>query len=337
MSKSLDKVEEAAATWDARLRGATATSSDRQAFQAWLQEDPLHRITHDRLQMALSELRTHARLPELSALRDEARNGVDAIRRRRLASIFAVAAAIVLIVMASIGAQTERGAEILARLQGGSVYVTSPNERTKVTLADGSVVTLDSGTRLSVLLGASRRDVTLLAGRALFQVAKDPRRPFVVKAGERTITALGTVFDVDLSKGELRVTLAEGSVAVRPVQFRRGSPQQILKPRQQLVATAGDALPKLRTVDTERAMSWAEGQVFFENEPLASAVEEMNEYSSRKIVVDPAVADLRINGMFRTSNQAGFLEALQVTLPVEVRNDGEGRIFVSKRPGPIAE
>lgn len=339
MNRILDATEEAAAAWDARLRGAKATFGDRREFLAWLEEDAEHRAAHDRLQAALAALRSHAELSELSALRDEARNSVEASRRRRLASIIAGAVAAALLLMLAFTTQTERGAAIAAQLQGGTIYATSPDERTRVTLADGSVVTLDSATRLAVRLGKSRRDVTLLAGRALFEVAKDPQRqrPFIVKAGDRTITALGTVFDVRLSPGELRVTLAEGSVAVRSLQPRRGSAQQILKPHQQLVATVGAAPPELRSVDTDKALSWAEGQLFFENEPLASAVEEMNQYSHAKIVVDPAVAGLRINGMFRTSNQAGFVEALELTLPVRVQNDGHDRIFVSGRTGRAPE
>jgi transmembrane sensor len=336
MSKRLDKVEEEAAAWDARLRGAKSTFRDRRAYQLWLGELPLHQESHDRLQAMLSALRSNAALPELSALRDEARNGVEESRRRRI-SFAAIAAAVILAVMVVLGAETETGTELTAQIRGGTVYATSLDERTKVTLADGSVVTLDAGTRVSVLLGKARRDITLLAGRALFQVAKDRNRPFVVKAGDRTITALGTVFDVRLSAKELRVTLAEGRVAVRPVQYHRGSAEQIMKPHQQLVEAVGAASTELRTVDAEKAISWADGQVFFEDEPLSRAAAEMNEFSRLKIVVDPAVADLRINGMFRTSNQAGFIEALQVTLPVEVRNDGDGRIIISRRPDRTAE
>src|SRR5690606_5459811 len=116
------------------------------------------------------------------------------------------------------GLQTERSMEVAALLKGDKVYVTSPDERARVTLADGSMVTLDSDTRMLARIGSGRRDITLLAGRALFDVAKDPHRPFVVEAGGRTITALGTMFDVDVSPTELRVTLAEGVVAVQPVR-----------------------------------------------------------------------------------------------------------------------
>jgi transmembrane sensor len=330
-------IEDAAAAWDARLRGGKATFQDRQAFHAWLQEDAEHRAAHDRLQAALAMLRLNAELPELSALRDEARNSVHESRRRRLVSVVALAVAAVLLVVLVTVTNTEIGADMTAMAQGETIYATSPNERTRVTLADGSVVTLDSGSRLSARLGMSRRDITLLAGRALFQVAKDRHRPFVVKAGDRTITALGTVFDVRLSPNELRVTLAEGSVVVRPVHPSRGSTQQVLKPNQQLVEVAGEAVPELRTIDMDKALSWADGQVFFEDEPLRSAVEEMNQYSNLKIMVDPAVANLRINGMFRIRNQNGFLDALEIALPVKVRRDEHGQVFVSRRAEPDAE
>lgn len=333
MNTQADRVEEEAAAWDARLRGGRTGFRERLAFHAWLEADAGHRDAHDRLQAALSALRANADLPELSALRDEARFTVEGSRRRRFVTIVSASAAAVLLCILVFATQTHRGAELAGQLAGDTIYATSPHERTRVTLDDGSVVTLDAGTRLAARLGASRRQVTLLAGHALFQVAKDTRRPFVVKAGDRTITALGTVFDVRVSAEELRVTLTEGAVAVRPARPGRGAREQILKPRQQLIARTGAAAPELRLVDTDKATSWAEGQVFFENESLATAAQQMNQYSHAKIVVDPAVAQLRINGMFRTSNQQGFLEALEMALPVVVRRDAQGQMRVSGRPG----
>lgn len=325
----IDDIEASAAAWDARLRRASATDRERVAFLAWLRAAPEHQAAHDRLQAALGVLRAQSDLPELSALRDEARIVVRGSRRRRItAALSALAATLLLIVGA--GLRTDRGAEISAVLQGGRIYRTALNERSRVILADGSAVTLDSGTRLSARLRKSRRDITLLSGRALFRVAKDPQRPFIVRAGDRTVTALGTVFDVRLAQGKVRVILVEGSVAVR--QTRAGRvPAQVMVPKQQLVETAQAAPLALRTVDTDKALSWVDGQVFFDNETLASAATEMNQYSRLKIVIDPAVAGMRINGMFRTGNQTGFAGALQTTLPVDVRTDDQGRILVSRR------
>lgn len=334
MSWLVNEAEKAAAAWDARLRGSKATFRDHAAFRAWLKEDAAHQVAHDRLQAALAMLRTHADMPELSALRDTARNTVHDSRRRRVVSVAVAALAVVMIVLVGVS-QPGRRTGAAAVPIGETVYATRPGERSRVTLADGSMVTLDSGTRLAARIGGAHRDITLLTGRVLFEVAKDPQRPFIVKAGARTITALGTVFDVRLSAEELRVTLAEGKVAVRPLDARKGAPPQILKPHQQLVIVAGVRAPELRTVDTDNALSWADQQLFFEDERLASAADEINRYSRHKIIIDPAVADLRINGMFRVNNQAPFIEALKITLPVDVRSDGDRTIVSPKRPGRI--
>lgn len=327
-----DIAEAAAAVWDARLRGAKATDRDREEFGRWLAAAPRNSAAHERLQQALVAVRENVMVPELSALRDEARRGIASYRRRRkmLGSMAALAATLLLVV--GLGLTTERGADLAVAMRGGTVYRTGMDERTRVTLADGSAVTLDAGTRLWVQFKRTRRDVTLVAGRALFHVAKNAQRPFIVRARDETITALGTVFDVSLSSSRLRVTLAEGSVAVRPIDgIRTALREHILKPHQQLVHTTGRSTTELHTVDPVKELSWTEGRVFFDNETLAAAAEEMNRYARAEIVVDPAVAAMRINGMFRTSNQIGFVAALQTTLPVEAHNDDRGRIVVSRR------
>jgi transmembrane sensor len=137
--------------------------------------------------------------------------------------------------------------------------------------------------------------------------------------------------DVRLDDGKVRVTLVEGRVAVRQIG-RPNVAVRYLAPRQQLAEQDDQGPPVIRAVDTDKATRWTEGQVFFEDETLQSAVREMNRYSASKIViVDPTIANLRINGMFRAGNQTGFVGALQTTLPVEVHSDDQGQIVVSSR------
>lgn len=337
MTDPHDAAETGAAEWDAKLRGARTTPRDVEAFNAWLEQDGAHRAANGRLQSALSILRDNAHQDELNTLRTDAWGIVQRAKRRRFVTIIASAAAAVLLLFVGITTQLKIAGDPVGRTPADTVFATSANQRTKVRLADKSVITLDAGTQLTARLGPTRREVTLLSGRALFEVAEDKRRPFVVKAKGRTITALGTVFDVSLSSQELRVTLAEGAVSVRPARPQPGKGQQILKPRQQFIERVGAAAPTLRFVDAGRALGWTEGQIYFEDEPLATAVEEMNRYSRAEIVVDAAAAQLRINGMFRTSNQAGFLEALELALPVKVRRDDQGRILVAGPHGDKIE
>jgi transmembrane sensor len=342
--RELEEIEAAAAAWDAALRGTPVSDLDREAFRAWLEADPEHRATYERLEAAITALRGAAETPGLSALRDEARAGRRRARGWRSGYRVAAAVTAALLVLGAglrVTGRTDHllqdGRQYFAVAQGAHLYRTALNERTKVALADGSAVTLDADTRLLVKLSGPRRDVTLLVGRALFEVAKDARRPFIVRAGDRTVTALGTVFDVRLDERRVNVTLVEGRVVVRPVGRAKGE-AQVLEPSQQLVERAEAGQPTVRVVDTGKALGWTNGEVFFEDETLEDAAREMNRYARAKIIVaDPAIAGLRINGMFRAGNQTGFAGALQATLPVEVRSDDRGQIVVTglrPRAGP---
>jgi transmembrane sensor len=338
----LDEIEEAAAAWDARLRSERTTAAEREAYRVWRLADPAHEAAYERLAGALGALRELSDRPELRALRDESRAGVRRVAQRRWLWAGGVAASVAALIVGAAAVVDrgsplyQKGVEIAQSAQGAKTYRTALNERSTVTLADGSTVTLDSETRLLASFAPTHRDITLLEGRALFRVAKDPTRPFVVRAGDRTVTALGTVFDVRLDDGKVKVTLVEGKVSVRRLRGGFSAPAagdlQVMAPHQQLQEMADARPPLIRTVDVDKALSWTEGRVFFEDEPLAAAVQEMNRYAKAQIVIaDPALGDLRINGMFRAGNQTGFVGALQTTLPVEVHADDQGRLLVEAR------
>jgi transmembrane sensor len=338
-----DQIEDEAAAWDARLRAPSAGDADRAAFHAWLQDDAAHADAFNRLQMALAAIRDHAAHPELRALRDQGRAAVQDIKagraRRRVAGgLIAAGVAAAALVATFQLSQAPGGANGPPAPRpgqppaGSRLYQTALNERSTVSLEDGSSVTLDSGTRLAARFVPGRREIVLLDGQALFRVAKDPGRPFVVRAGGRTVTALGTVFDVRLDQGRVRVTLLEGRVAIRPAAAgpRSADAGEILRPRQQFVEQG--AGPVVRPVDVGKATSWTQGRLYLEDQPLSQAVEEMNRYAHRPIVLtDPSLASLRVNGMFRTDNQTGFVAALQATLPIDARTDDQGRVLLQRR------
>jgi len=335
-------INEAAAYWDVRLRSHTCAAEDREAFGAWMGADTRHRTAYERLQSVLATLRAASDHPQLRALRE-----VASVAERRAAGrgrfvSWAVAAGIAaMTVTAGIVTwywlPTSQGVAqgpILAATalnQGAEWLVTGASERRTVSLPDGSSVTLNASTRLETEWLAHERRVWLVAGQALFRVAKDKARPFIVAAGDRTVTALGTAFDVRLEADRVQVTLLEGRVAVRGVGKASQQPMLELKPSQQLVAVDGD-VPMVRVVDTVRVSAWAEGEVFFTDEALPAAVAEMNQHSSQQIVVaDPALSQYRVNGMFRVGNQDGFVGAVTSYFPIEARPDGQGRIVLTSR------
>lgn len=208
----------------------------------------------------------------------------------------------------------------------GHRYVTRIGERREFTLPDGSRVALNTGSTLEIDYSTERRDVRLLAGQALFHVAKEKDRPFVVAAGNRLITATGTAFDVEVKRGGgMAVLLVEGRVrvdAARPQGLARVLPwlvREELEPGERL-ATADNGAAEVTLGDVERETAWNRGVVIFRDDRLADAASALNRYSLKTLVVeDPRIADLRVSGVFPTTREQDFIAALEAFYPVKAR------------------
>jgi transmembrane sensor len=165
--------------------------------------------------------------------------------------------------------------------------------------------------------------VVLKRGQAYFQVAKDASRPFVVQTTHRRVVALGTAFDVEYNAGLFQVLLVEGSVQVDHGGHSLSVPGEsasavVLNPGQALVARLG-VEERVVILDVERRLRWREGFVEFEDEPLASAVAELNRYYASPVVIrDARVAQLRVSGIFRTTPRDEFVSLVGELLPVRV-------------------
>lgn len=191
-----------------------------------------------------------------------------------------------------------------------------------VALADGSHVTLNTNSVVRTALAGRERRVELLRGEALFDVARDPARPFSVESGELVVTALGTSFVVRKDPSETLVTLKKGKVRVTSL---RSGESRLLEPGFQLQVDANGF--HLRRADLSRATGWTSGQLDFRAAPLASAVAEMNRYSDRKIILsDKALATKPISGVFITGDQQRFVDMLVATGQVGVSHRSASEI-----------
>lgn len=201
-------------------------------------------------------------------------------------------------------------------------YATDGQGRT-IALQDGSSVRLDVASRIAVSLGSKQRSVELLQGRALFDVAHDAARPFVVRAGDGSITDVGTRFQVQREGDDVVVTLAKGIVAVSRQDGQGDDQETRLQPGEQLRWSGKSAGWKLRPVDTEAALSWTRGRLVFRGTPLADVVAEVNRYSTHKLVLaDPSLADLPVHGNFLAGDADAVVVALKAVLPVRVDETG---------------
>ena len=207
----------------------------------------------------------------------------------------------------------------------GSVYRTDVGGLASVPLSDGSKVTLNTDSEIRVAVTETERRVTLDQGEAFFEVAKDPKRPFVVRAGEERVIAVGTKFSVRRDGDTVRVVVTEGRVRVE-----RASPGGLIPVTQvsagtiASAASTGTLVQKEPIVEAEESLSWRRGFLVFRDTSLGEAIIEFNRYNERKIVIeDPAIAALHVGGSIRSTNVEAFVRLIEQGFPVhaEVRGD----------------
>jgi len=203
-------------------------------------------------------------------------------------------------------------------------YATDTGEQRIVQLGDGSTLTLDSRSRVRVRFSDHERDVDLLEGQALFQVAKDPARPFVVRSDSTHVRAVGTQFDVYRKVSGTTVTVVEGRVAVSPaaadaIQVSAGDqvvvmPSKVMRPDH---------------ADVAAATAWTRRELVFESTPLAEVAQEFNRYNARQLIVsDASLSDFHVTGVFSSTDPASLLRFLRAQPGVHVEERGtEVRIF----------
>ena len=310
-------IDETAAGWAARrLSGEHA--ADRGAFERWLAQSPSHVEAYGRAEAAWRLIGDSAATAELAAMRRAAlerfrdRPGRGAGRPRF--DRRAVAAAIVGLTAAPLAAVWW----LRSRAPHEEILQTGLGEQRTVVLPDGTRLSLDAMTLARVNYTPAFRTIDLVSGRAYFEVAKDADWPLRVRAGPRTVTAIGTAFSVEREPATTSVLLTEGRVSISNHESQAAI--AYLEPRQELVLVDGGAVARRDGVDVDRALAWRAGKLVFDNVDLQDAAARMNRYSTVQIVcADSRTRRLRISGIFRAGESDAFVEAVQSYFPVEAR------------------
>lgn len=323
-----------AAQWCATL--AHGREGDRVRFEAWRDGDPENARAYDRLQAAEARAVSLKDSPELLGLRHEtlARASLGRRRhkmeRRRLVGALAAAVGALTLVPAAIWAVRADG-DHESVAAPPAAYATAVGQRMVLTLQDGSRVTLNTASRLRVDYSSDERRLHLDAGQALFEVAHDAKRPFNVQAGETTVTAHGTRFDVRRKTAATEVLLTEGRVSVVAREGDASAARVMLSPRDLLTADASGV--RVRQVsDADAREGWREGVVVFDDQPLSEVVSEINRYTTRPLVLDGrSVGTIRISGVYRIGEEAVFAEALERGFDLRADRGRTDRITLSAR------
>lgn len=305
-------LDQEAAAWFARLQRDDCPASDRNAFERWLDE-PAHAVAYARVEAAWE--RAHRLKAAGAGVGDAAPVAAPALWTRRAAAVLAV----------GVGGGLAYASSTLG---GGARYSTAVGERRTVKLEDGSDVELNTSTELHTRFSEHRRDIQLVSGEALFHVAKDPQRPFVVHAQDAQVRAIGTAFNVRIREKLVEVTVTEGVVSVNeaasPMKSARRPVRPVTAGQGAVVGSGAVARLTLQDEDLQRRIAWRDGLIELRGETLEQAVGEFNRYRTGKLVVaDPTLAGVRVGGSFGTGDSERFLAALKEGFHIRaVEGDG---------------
>jgi transmembrane sensor len=188
-----------------------------------------------------------------------------------------------------------------------STIETQASEWRSLTLNDGSFVSVGPRTELRDRFGQEQRLLSLSHGEALFQVAKDPARPFIVEAGLAVVRATGTRFAVSRREGDVIVTVEEGTVLVSDGAGRSGA---IALTAAKQLKVSGAWPPAVEHVDAARELAWSNRRLVFEDHTVAAAAEEFNRRNRVQIVVDAAFMSQQVHGSFQADDPASFADSI---------------------------
>jgi transmembrane sensor len=316
-------VTEQASHWWILLNDPGATEADRKAFGEWSSRSPERVEAFLQTARLTKALRSRTlRWPDVSVeiLVREAKEGRAVIVpfdstnvlegssgtrpiRRNNPMIFAMATVLLVII-----------AGAWAFLTGPERYTTAIGEQRSVVLGDGSVVTLNTSSNIEVKLAKNKRTIRLVAGEALFQVAHDKMRPFDVIAGDATVRAVGTQFNVDRSRGSTVITVVEGKVSVESGSEDSGGKNPDAGTL--IPLSAGERVtvaPRVRlsatVANVATATAWTQRRLVFEHRSMGEVADEFNRYNRQ--IIEIFGTDLRnqeVTGVFQADDPNSFID-----------------------------
>lgn len=297
-----------ALAWIARFRSDFATDEDRQAFSLWLSQSPAHKFAMDSMLDMWADLgcvkqlysQSETTLPKRSA---------NNIRWLSVGAASAACLALALIFWPNSAQHSD-----LLRFQ------TAVGEQRTVELEDNSTLILNTNSQVTVHYSSERRSLKLIGGEVYFTVAKDAARPFEVDAGSAKVTALGTEFNIRRQGEHTSIAVAAGVVRIAETAKTGTRPMatEILHADQQLDASF-QGLSPAAPADLHLKLAWQRGELVARDMSLSALTKEIERYHDVHIILtDTRVASLTLSGVFAIADLDPILEAVQLTLGLEM-------------------
>lgn len=324
-----DTLLEEAAEWHARITSGDATHDDMTAHMEWLLTSPEHANAYEHVSAAnrdLGQLETdiRARFAADFKLASQPHTQSETIWTRFFSQqpvkMLAIASMILVMAVTTIVLQPEESVTT-------ALTYTAADQVQVVQLADGSELSLFPGTNLTVRLNTDERHVALAKGRAFFDVASDPARPFVVKAGDHEVTVVGTRFEVLRTDDIAQVAVNEGLVSV--VAQSHVKDAILVKPGTIARYTGNTPTPHVTKIAADKIGAWSNGVLVFKKSPLSDILAQIRAMfpDASIMLADASMADMEFSGTLIVQDAEQMLRQLAAFLDIGIKVEPTGIIL----------
>ncbi|WP_336962609.1 FecR family protein [Sphingobium aquiterrae] len=317
------EIDRIAALWAAREELRPLDIGEENELNAWLLEDARHLGAYGKAKAVLHRVETlHAQAGDIAS--PDMDQGADkwpaehAVPRRRL--LIGSAAAGVAAIMG--GAWFLRKAPVPTQR-----YATAHGEIRVIPLEDGSTLTLNTASEVTVAYSAELREINVLAGEAFFNVMKNQKRPFIVYSNGSSVRAVGTAFSVRGYDDGVKVLVQEGRIKFARSALSDGTAEIFADANTEILDKQGSPAPLVRRVaatDLAQSLAWLDAQLAFNETSLHSAALEFRRYSATPILLAPGVENMRITGRYPAADPVGFAEAVANVLELKAVRTAQG-------------
>ena len=337
-----------AASWLAQIDNGELSAEDKLALAEWVNRSPAHvaELRHMSALWAGVDKTIDEAIAEYRPRNIKSFGFLTNILRVKPAYAFTAMTVLILSFFALNlipFSQQDEGSTTQYVEQSPLVFDVDKGDRLTRTLQDGSIVHLNTDSVIEVKFTDDFRQLNLIRGEALFEVKKDPLRPFRVLAKGKIAEAIGTKFVVRIDSDDLILTVTEGRVKLDVVEHKSNidslvipndlpSGEPVFLDAGQSASVVGSTLKiaKLEPIDLEHKIAWLDDEFVFSGESLAHVVEEISRYNDVDIFITPSLRDKPIGGRFRTTDVDRILEALELSEGIKVSRSDDGAIYLSQ-------
>lgn len=341
---SREAINQQACLWVSRIdRGLT--DPEKTEMNLWVKHSESHQQSLFEMAALWDDLSVLNELSDLFPLtrEEQSHRQLDNLSKYRALAASVLVIGITLATWFTSGIQLTASDNIIELVRSTETQI---GQQKSLTLPDGSVIHLNTNSLVNIDFTSEQRNLTLVRGEALFEVAHDEGRPFIVKAGNNSVTAIGTAFNVQMMEhGELELLVTEGKVLLAKANESTNTTSTaqtskhplegkglLIQSGEKVLFTDDITLPKARlsTDQVERVLAWQQGMLVFQGEALEEALREVSRYSDVNFeIIDSSVKQQRVAGYFKAGDIDGLLFTLQQNFNIQSQRTGNNNIVLS--------